>query len=47
MRQGQFVGLDRYKERITASYGDIETFEKGLRDEDRARKVESLCHCRG
>jgi len=30
---GQFVGFDRYKERITTGYGDIETFEKGLRDE--------------
>ena len=30
---GVFVGYDRYRERITASYGDVETFEKGLRDE--------------
>jgi peptidyl-prolyl cis-trans isomerase D len=30
---GQFIGYERYKERITAGYGDVETFEKGLRDE--------------
>jgi peptidyl-prolyl cis-trans isomerase D len=30
---GVFVGFDRYKERITAGYGDLETYEKGLRDE--------------
>lgn len=30
---GVFIGFDRYKERITSGYGDIETFEKGLRDE--------------
>src|SRR5688572_8662614 len=29
---GQFVGYDRYKESITARYGDIETFENEMRD---------------
>lgn len=39
---GQFVGLDRYKERIIASYGDIETFEKGLRDEIAQEKLRAF-----
>ena len=29
---GQFVGYDRYKESITARYGDVETFENEMRD---------------
>ncbi|HJT68127.1 MAG TPA: peptidyl-prolyl cis-trans isomerase [Pyrinomonadaceae bacterium] len=29
---GQFVGFDRYKESITARYGDVETFEDEMRD---------------
>ena len=29
---GQFVGYDRYKESITARYGDIETYENEMRD---------------
>src|SRR5689334_19163342 len=29
---GNFVGFDRYKESITARYGDIETFENEMRD---------------
>ena len=29
---GRFVGFDRYKESITARYGDIETFENEMRD---------------
>ncbi len=39
---GQFVGFDRYKERITASYGDLETFEKGLRDEIAQEKLRAF-----
>jgi len=30
---GQFVGLDRYKESVTARYGDLESFERNVRDE--------------
>lgn len=29
---GQFIGLERYKERVTASYGDIEKFESNMAD---------------
>ena len=29
---GNFVGFDRYKESITARYGDLETFENEMRD---------------
>ena len=29
---GQFVGIDRYKESVTARYGDIEKFERTIRD---------------
>ncbi len=29
---GQFVGYDRYKEAVTARYGDLETYEKNVRD---------------
>lgn len=29
---GQFVGLDKYKESIVARYGDVETFERNVRD---------------
>jgi len=28
---GQFVGLDRYKESVTARYGDLEKFERNVR----------------
>jgi len=30
---GQFVGMDRYKQSVTARYGDIEAFERTVRDE--------------
>ena len=30
---GKFVGFDRYKESVTARYGDIEKFESDMRDE--------------
>jgi peptidyl-prolyl cis-trans isomerase D len=29
---GQFVGLERYKESIVARYGDVESFERNVRD---------------
>ena len=30
---GQFVGMERYKQSVTARYGDLETFERSVRDE--------------
>ncbi|MGH9871790.1 MAG: SurA N-terminal domain-containing protein [Pyrinomonadaceae bacterium] len=30
---GQFVGMERYKQSVTARYGDIEAFERTVRDE--------------
>ena len=30
---GQFVGMDRYKQSVTARYGDIEAYERTVRDE--------------
>jgi peptidyl-prolyl cis-trans isomerase D len=29
---GQFVGIDRYKESVTSRYGDVEKFERTVRD---------------
>ncbi|HVQ36888.1 MAG TPA: SurA N-terminal domain-containing protein, partial [Pyrinomonadaceae bacterium] len=29
---GQFVGLDRYKESVRARFGDLETYERNIRD---------------
>src|SRR5215208_6237482 len=30
---GQFVGMDRYKQSVTTRYGDMEAFERTVRDE--------------
>jgi peptidyl-prolyl cis-trans isomerase D len=30
---GQFVGMDRYRQSVTARYGDVEAFERSVRDE--------------
>ena len=30
---GQFVGMDRYKQSVTARYGDMEAYERTVRDE--------------
>lgn len=30
---GQFVGMERYKQSITSRYGDVEAFERSVRDE--------------
>ncbi|HEY6231847.1 MAG TPA: SurA N-terminal domain-containing protein [Pyrinomonadaceae bacterium] len=30
---GQFVGMDRYRQSVTARYGDLEAFERTVRDE--------------
>src|SRR6266478_66431 len=39
---GQFVGIDRYKESITARYGDVERFERDLRDEIAQEKLKAF-----
>jgi len=39
---GQFVGLERYKESITARYGDVEKFERDLRDEIAQEKLKAF-----
>ena len=39
---GTFVGFDRYKESVTARYGDIEKFEKDLRDEIAQEKLRAF-----
>ncbi len=39
---GQFVGLDRYKESVTARYGDIELFERNVRDEIALEKLKAF-----
>ncbi|HEY0005268.1 MAG TPA: peptidyl-prolyl cis-trans isomerase [Pyrinomonadaceae bacterium] len=38
----QFVGIDRYKEIVTANYGDIERFERQMRDQIAAQKLEAF-----
>ncbi|HEY0726236.1 MAG TPA: SurA N-terminal domain-containing protein, partial [Pyrinomonadaceae bacterium] len=39
---GNFVGIDRYKELVTAQYGDIETFENETRDEIAQEKLRAF-----
>jgi peptidyl-prolyl cis-trans isomerase D len=39
---GQFVGFERYKESVTARYGDVEKFENELRDEIAQEKLRAL-----
>jgi peptidyl-prolyl cis-trans isomerase D len=39
---GQFVGLDRYKESVTARYGSIELFERNVRDEIALEKLKAF-----
>src|SRR6185369_4182742 len=39
---GTFVGFDRYKESVTARYGDIEKFESDLRDEIAQEKLRAF-----
>jgi peptidyl-prolyl cis-trans isomerase D len=39
---GQFVGFDRYKESVTARYGDIETFEDDTRDNITLQKLRAF-----
>jgi len=39
---GNFVGFDRYKESVTARYGDIEKFENDIRDEIAQEKLRAF-----
>jgi peptidyl-prolyl cis-trans isomerase D len=39
---GQFVGIERYKESITARYGDLEKFEKSVRDSIAQEKLRAF-----
>ncbi len=39
---GQFVGLERYKESIMARYGDVETFERNVRDAIAQEKLKAF-----
>lgn len=36
---GQFVGFDRYREIVSANYGDLEAFERELRDDISRKKL--------
>jgi peptidyl-prolyl cis-trans isomerase D len=39
---GQFVGFDRYKEIVNANYGDLEAFERELRDSITEQKLRAF-----
>lgn len=39
---GQFVGIERYKDSITARYGDLETFERNVRDSIAQEKLRAF-----
>ena len=39
---GQFVGIERYKESITARYGDLEKFEQSVRDSIAQEKLRAF-----
>ena len=39
---GQFVGMERYKESVTARYGDVETFEKDVRNDIAQEKLRAF-----
>jgi peptidyl-prolyl cis-trans isomerase D len=39
---GQFVGMERYKEIVTANYGDFDRFEREIRDGLSAKKLEAF-----
>jgi peptidyl-prolyl cis-trans isomerase D len=39
---GQFVGMQRYKEAVTARSGDVETFERTVRDEIAQEKLKAF-----
>jgi peptidyl-prolyl cis-trans isomerase D len=39
---GQFVGMERYKQSVVARYGDIESFERTVRDEIAQEKLRAF-----
>ncbi len=39
---GQFVGFERYKESVTPRYGDMESFERSVRDEIAQTKLKTF-----
>ena len=39
---GQFIGIDRYKESVTGRYGDIDKFEKSVRDSIAQEKLKAF-----
>ena len=39
---GQFVGFERYKESVTPRYGDMESFERSVRDEIAQAKLKTF-----
>ena len=39
---GQFVGMQRYRESVTARYGDVEAFERTVRDEIAQQKLKAF-----
>lgn len=39
---GKFIGLDKYKEAVMARYGSIEAFEKQVRDQVAAQKLQAF-----
>ena len=39
---GQFVGYERYKESVTPRYGDIETYEREIRDRIAIQKLQAF-----
>ncbi len=39
---GQFVGLERYKESVTARYGEVEKFERNVRDAIAQEKLKAF-----
>jgi peptidyl-prolyl cis-trans isomerase D len=39
---GQFVGIERYKQSVTARYGDVEKFEQSMRDSIAQDKLKAL-----
>jgi peptidyl-prolyl cis-trans isomerase D len=39
---GQFVGFERYKESITARYGDVSRYERQVRDQIAAQKLQAF-----
>jgi peptidyl-prolyl cis-trans isomerase D len=39
---GQFVGMQRYKESVVARYGDVESFERTVRDEIAQEKLKAF-----